>query len=93
VAVDYVSDVEASAAYFVDAPDLVVEVIAVETVCSVDVREDPIGAPFADVKCLAVSRVDEPVDVPAQSAGDFRREGFSLHARMMHDALDAVSVA
>jgi hypothetical protein len=66
VAVDHVRHLEAGQADLVDALELVVIVIPLDALLGMNMSEHAIATALADVEGLAVSGVDQPVDVRLQ---------------------------
>jgi hypothetical protein len=73
---DHMRNLESREPDLADAPQLVVELVALEgLLLGADVREEPIASALTDVERLAVSRIDEPIDVGLQRARNIRWEG------------------
>jgi hypothetical protein len=67
MAMNNVSHLEASKTYVPDALQFVREFITIKTLLSSNMGEHPISFALSNVESLAVSRVDEPIDVRLES--------------------------
>jgi hypothetical protein len=61
-----------------DTPDLVGDVVTLKILLGMYVRKYAIALPLTDVKRLAVTWVDQPVDVGLESLYDVRRKELGI---------------
>src|SRR4051794_11129358 len=74
VPMNHMSGLEASETDIANPPQLVIEFVAVEILLAADMGEHTVTLTLPDVERLAVSRIDEPVDVRLESLRNAGRE-------------------